>query len=207
MAKSQETFSKKEKEKKRRKKRQEKLERRQQRKLEKAEAGKKSFEDMIMYVDEFGNFTSTPPDPSKRTKIKAENIQLGVPSREHEPMEIIRRGVVKFFNHEKGYGFITDSKTKESLFVHINNINGEVTENDKVIFEVEMGQKGPNAVRVSIAPPEVKLPPKKEEPKTEGDAKDADAKNADATPEAESTETEAKAVKADDAEIKDNTNT
>lgn len=164
MAKSQETFSKKEKEKKRRKKRQEKLERREQRKLERAERGKKTFEEMITYVDEYGNFTDTPPDPSKRNKIKAEDIMLGVPPRDHTPMETVRKGIVKFFNGEKGYGFITDSQTKESLFVHINNVNFEIRENDKVIFEVEMGQKGPNAVRVSLAP---KDPPKvaKELPK------------------------------------------
>ena len=180
MAKSQETFSKKEKEKKRRKKKQDKLEKREQRKLEREERGKKTFEEMITYVDEYGNFTDTPPDPTKRNKIKAEDIMLGVPPRDHTPMETIRRGIVKFFNSEKGYGFITDSETKESLFVHINNVAQEIRENDKVIFEVEMGQKGPNAVRVSIAP---KDPPKvvKPEPKD--------------TPEDSTTETVKDAVK------------
>ena len=70
MAKSQQTFNKKEKEKKRLKKRQEKLERRAQRKLEKAERGKVAFEDMLSYVDENGNLTNTPPDPSKKKEIK-----------------------------------------------------------------------------------------------------------------------------------------
>ena len=68
MGRSQESFSKKEKEKKRRKKKQEKRERREQRKAEKEERGAVSFEDMLAYVDENGNLTSTPPDPSKKER-------------------------------------------------------------------------------------------------------------------------------------------
>lgn len=148
MAKSQETFSKKEKEKKRRKKKQDKRERREARKQAKEERGKLSFEDQISYVDEFGNLTSTPPDPAKKLKVKAEDIQLGVPTREHVPMEVERKGTVKFFKEDKGYGFIVDSQTKESIFVHINNVDGEIHEGNLVSFEIEMGPKGPNAVRV-----------------------------------------------------------
>lgn len=151
MAKSQETYNKKEKEKKRRKKRQEKLERRQQRKIEKADAGKKTFEDLIRYVDEDGNLTTTPPDPSKKKKIKAEDIPLGVPMNSSPQMDPIRKGQVKFFNDEKGYGFLVDSETKESIFVHINNTTADsLGENDKVTFEIEMGPKGPNAVNVKL---------------------------------------------------------
>ena len=150
MARSQETFNKKEKEKKRLKKRKDKLERKMQRKLEKAERGPRSFEDMLSYVDENGNLTSTPPDPSKKKKIKAEDIVLGVPPSEKIELDPIRKGKVKFFNVEKGYGFIIDSETEESIFVHMNNVDGHIGENDKVIFEIEMGPKGPNAVRVHI---------------------------------------------------------
>lgn len=164
MAKSQETFSKKEKEKKRRKKKQDKLDRREQRKMEKEDRGKLSFEDQIMYVDEFGNFTDTPPDPTKRIKIKAEDIRLGVPPRDNTPIDPIRTGIVKFFNNEKGYGFINDLETKESVFVHINNVNEPIGEGNRVKFEVEMGQKGANAVNVSIAPVE---PPKPKTPKVD----------------------------------------
>ena len=75
MAKSQQSFNKKEKEKKRRKKKKDKLERREQRKLEREEVGPKSFEDLIRYVDEDGNLTTTPPDPTKKKEeIKLENI-------------------------------------------------------------------------------------------------------------------------------------
>ena len=151
MAKSQQTFNKSEKEKKRRKKKQEKAERRQQRKLEKAEAGKLSFEDQIRYVDEDGNLTSTPPDPNKKKKvIKAEDIQLGVPSRESPTLDPVRNGRVNFFSTEKGFGFITDGDTRESVFVHINNTEEPIKEGDKVSYEVEMGPKGANAINVKI---------------------------------------------------------
>ena len=75
MARSQETFGKKEREKKRQKKREEKALRKEERKSN-ATGGK--FEDMIAYVDEFGQIVDTPPDPSKKTKIKAENINVGI---------------------------------------------------------------------------------------------------------------------------------
>ena len=152
MAKSQQSFNKKEKEKKRLKKKKEKLERREQRKLEKAENGPKTFEEMLSYVDEDGNLTSTPPDPSKKKKIKVEDIVLGVPPIDKSITEVIRKGQVKFFNDEKGFGFITDVETKESIFVHINNIVDaeSIQENDKVTFELEMGPKGPNAVNVKL---------------------------------------------------------
>ncbi|MCL4115907.1 UNVERIFIED_CONTAM: hypothetical protein GTU68_053530 [Idotea baltica] len=91
-------------------------------------------------------------------------------------METIRKGEVKFFNNEKGYGFINDLETKESVFVHINNIAEPISEGNLVIFEVEMGPKGANAINVKMAP---KDPPKKpkpaveakeEKPKEEGEA-------------------------------------
>ena len=150
MAKSQDSFNKKEKEKKRLKKRKEKLERREQRKIEREEGGTKTFEDLIRYVDEDGNLTTTPPDPNKKSKIKAEDIVIGVPTRSDIPEEVTRSGQVKFFNDEKGYGFIIDKANKDSIFVHINNLNEPIKENDKVTFEIEMGPKGPNAVNVKL---------------------------------------------------------
>ena len=149
MGKSQETFNKKEREKKRRKKKQDKLERREQRKADKADGTTKTFEDMISYIDENGNLSSTPPDPSKRKKIKAEDIILGA-SPKDSYVDPIRNGRVKFFNEEKGYGFIIDCETEESVFVHANNLESPVRENDLVRYEVQMGPKGPGAVNVSI---------------------------------------------------------
>lgn len=151
MAKSQQTFNKSEKEKKRRKKKQDKAEKREQRKAEKAEVGKLSFEDLIRYVDENGNLTTTPPDPTKKKKeIKASDIMLGVPDRESSKFDPVRNGRVNFFNDEKGFGFITDRDTRDSVFVHLNNTNGPIAEGDKVTYEVEMGPKGASAVNVTV---------------------------------------------------------
>lgn len=150
MGRSTETFSKKEKEKKRLKKQQDKIEKSEDRKAN-SDKGK-SLEDMMAYVDENGNITSTPPDPAKRKKNLVENIQIGVPKQEAlSPEDLIRNGTVTFFNESKGYGFIKDLQTQESIFVHINGLVDPVKENDKVTFETEKGQKGPNAVKVKKA--------------------------------------------------------
>lgn len=148
MAKSQATFSKKENEKKRLKKRNDKLEKREER-----QANKKSMslEDMMAYVDENGNITSTPPDPNRKKKvINSEDIQIGIARQEDIVDEDpIKKGTVTFFNESKGYGFIRNSETQESVFVHVNGLKTQIKEGDKVTFEVEKGQKGPTAVRVS----------------------------------------------------------
>jgi cold shock CspA family protein len=151
MAKSQQSFNKKEREKKKRKKRQEKLERREQRKLEKDAAPKKTFADQISYLDEDGNLTDTPPDPTKKKKvIKLEDIIISTPPTVDVVVEKVRKGIVKFFNDDKGYGFIVDSKTKDNIFVHINNCPGPLKEHDKVSFELEEGHKGIVAVDVKL---------------------------------------------------------
>lgn len=150
MARSQESYSKKEREKKRKKKNQEKRERREQRKLEKADGVTTSFEDMLSYVDEDGNLTDTPPDPSKRKKIKASDIVIGVPPKDDSIEETARQGFVKFFNDEKGYGFIIDSMTKESIFVHLNNLEEPVRQDNQVTFEIEKGPKGLSAINVKL---------------------------------------------------------
>lgn len=150
MAKSKETFNKKEKEKKRLKQRQEKREKMEERK---ANAGKtKSLDDMIAYIDENGNITSTPPDPKMRKVFNVEDIQIGVPKYEPEESDPIRQGVLSFFNTSKGFGFINDAQTGERLFVHMSQMLEPVNENDKVIFEVERGDRGLNAVNVKKAP-------------------------------------------------------
>jgi cold shock CspA family protein len=151
MGRSQETFSKKENEKKRQKKKQDKEQKKEERK---ASANKgQSLDEMMAYVDDNGNITSTPPDPTKKKKvIKQEDIQIGVSKQEAaDPADSIRKGTVAFFNDSKGYGFIKDHETQESVFVHVNGLVDTIKENDKVTFEVEMGPKGPNAVRVRLA--------------------------------------------------------
>ncbi len=147
MARSGETFGKKEKEKKRLKERQEKKEKMEERKAN-AKKGK-SLDYMMAYIDEDGNISSTPPDPRKKKVFNAEDMQIGVPK--HVPGEEedpIRTGLVAFFNVDKGFGFINDSITKERVFVHIKALTEPIRENDKVTFEVEMGPKGPTAINV-----------------------------------------------------------
>lgn len=60
----------------------------------------------------------------------------------------MQEGTVKFFNSEKGFGFITPDNSKKDVFVHVSGLIHEIIENDKVAFEVEEGKKGPHAVNV-----------------------------------------------------------
>ena len=143
------TWNKRERENKKQQERKQKEERRLERK-ENAKKGK-SLDEMMAYIDENGNISSTPPDPRKKTVINAEDIEIGVPKqRALNPEDLLRKGVITFFNHEKGYGFIKDIQTQESIFVHINSSADELKENNHVIFEVEKGPKGLNAVNVRI---------------------------------------------------------
>jgi cold shock CspA family protein len=148
MGKSQETFSKKEKEKKRLKKREDKEHKKEERSATSNKG--KGIEDMMAYVDEFGNITSTPPDPrKKKTIVRQEDIQIGISRQEDiDPADLIKKGTVTFFNTAKGYGFIKDHDTQESIFVHMNALEAPIKENDKVNFEVEKGPKGLNAINV-----------------------------------------------------------
>jgi CspA family cold shock protein len=65
----------------------------------------------------------------------------------------MKEGTIKFFNKLKGYGFIVPSDGSEDVFVHESGLLQEVTENDKVEFEVEQGKKGLNAVKVKRVEP------------------------------------------------------
>ena len=142
-----ETFSKKEKEKARQKKKKDKEEKREDRKAN-AQKGQ-NLSEMLAYVDENGNITSTPPDPRKKRVIDQEDIQIGVAKQEDMALQdAVRQGVVTFFNASKGYGFIRDLQTQESIFVHINGLVDAVGEQDKVTFEVTRTPKGLNAIDV-----------------------------------------------------------
>lgn len=144
------TSGKKEKEKQRAKQRQEKAEKMEERKAN-AKKGLK-LEDMMAYIDENGNISSTPPDPSKKKVFELEDMQIGVPRQEEGVEEDpIRLGKVSYFNESKGFGFIIDALSNERVFVHIKELTEPVYENDKVSFEIEHGPKGLNAVRVKKA--------------------------------------------------------
>jgi CspA family cold shock protein len=62
----------------------------------------------------------------------------------------MQKGTVKFFNGTKGFGFITPDSGEKDIFVHSSGLIDEIRENDKVQFEVESGQKGLNACKVTV---------------------------------------------------------
>ena len=146
MAKSQTSISKKEIENKKLQKRKEKEQRREERKAN-AKDGK-SLDDMMAYVDEYGNISSTPPDPTKVKSVKTDDIVIGVPRQLESKVASVRQGHVVFFNGSKGYGFIKDDDSGESIFVHNNDLTSPIKENDAVTFETQKGVKGLAAVRV-----------------------------------------------------------
>ncbi|PKP44763.1 MAG: DNA-binding protein [Bacteroidetes bacterium HGW-Bacteroidetes-13] len=146
MAKSQQSFGKKEKEKLRIKKRQDK----ELRKIDrKANAKGGGFENMIAYVDEYGQITDTPPDPSKKIIVDVESIEIGVPKRaKEEEVDPVKKGKIDYFNDSKGFGFIKENGTQEKYFVHASGMIDDLKEGEAVSFELERGMKGMNAVRV-----------------------------------------------------------
>jgi cold shock CspA family protein len=148
MAKSQQTWQKNEREKKKKKEKQDKAERKAERKQA---GGGKSLDDMMAYIDEFGNIVDSPPDPSKRTEVKLEDIVIGVPkATEADGAGAPRTGVVTFFNSGKGFGFIKDQVSGESVFVHINACLDPIEENSKVQFDTEKSPRGWQAVNVTL---------------------------------------------------------
>lgn len=62
------------------------------------------------------------------------------------------QGTVKFFNEKKGFGFISSPGQAKDVFVHFSGIDMPgfkvLAEGDNVVFEVEQGDKGPQAVGV-----------------------------------------------------------
>ena len=106
---------------------------------------------MLAYVDEHGRITNTPPDPTKRIEVNAEEIELGIPRREDVEESPDHMGRVDFFDTSKGFGFINEDGTRERFFVHVSGMIDEVKEGDKVIFEIERGPRGLNAAKVRKA--------------------------------------------------------
>jgi cold shock CspA family protein len=147
MTKSSQSFNKKEREKKLQQKRQDKEQKKEDRKANSSKG--KSIDEMMAYVDDHGNISSTPPTIRKNRSIEQEDIQISIPKQTMEDRaSTIRTGTVTFFNQSKGYGFIKDLQTQESIFVHTSELLQPIKEADKVTFEVENKPKGPNAVRV-----------------------------------------------------------
>ena len=149
MAKSQETFTKKEREKKRTKKQQDKRDKMNERKNNKEKG--KSLEDMMAYLDENGNLSDKPADPRKKKVYRPEDISVRVPKQEERLPEEPGTGTVTFFNEEKGFGFINDPETRMRIFFHVNDLEAPVKENTKVTFRVEQSPKGLVAKEITVA--------------------------------------------------------
>ena len=144
-----ETWNKKEREKKRQQGKKEKAAKKAERKENSADGN--NLDSMMAYLDEYGNITDQPMDPKRKIVNNVEDMVIG--ATKHEPeaaRDPIRKGTVTFFNGAKGFGFIQDADSQESVFVHINSLTEAIGENDKVIFEVEMGHKGLNAINVKL---------------------------------------------------------
>ena len=65
-------------------------------------------------------------------------------------MTTMKKGIVKFFNESKGFGFIKEEETQQDIFVHVSGLVDEIRENDNVEYSVEQGRKGLNAVDVRV---------------------------------------------------------
>ncbi len=67
----------------------------------------------------------------------------------------MKKGTFKWFNAQKGYGFITNESTGEDVFVHFSGIAGEgyksLEEGQNVTFDITEGNRGLQAVNVTVA--------------------------------------------------------
>jgi len=61
------------------------------------------------------------------------------------------QGTVKFYNAEKGFGFIVPDDGGKDIFVHSSGLVDDINEGDKVSYDVAEGKKGLNAVDVRVA--------------------------------------------------------
>lgn len=139
-----ETFNKKERNKKKLQKRKDKEQRREERRMDTSKTGK-SLDDMIAYVDEYGNFSDTPPDKRKTSTIKAEDIPIDIPREEPEDPDALPTGTISYFDAAKGYGFITGSKKQERIFVHQSQLADPsitLSTGDTVEYQAKKGPRG-----------------------------------------------------------------
>ena len=62
----------------------------------------------------------------------------------------MNKGIVKFYNETKGFGFIKEEGTEKEYFVHVSGLINKIKDNDEVTFDLQEGKKGINAVNVRI---------------------------------------------------------
>ena len=65
-------------------------------------------------------------------------------------MDTKTQGTVKFFNSEKGFGFIKHDDSNKETFVHVSGLINDIKEGDRVEFDLQEGKKGMNAVNVKL---------------------------------------------------------
>lgn len=140
------TSGKREREKQKEQKRKEKQRRKEQRQSE----GTSSFDDMLAYVDKNGVLhASLEEAQAVEEKIDASQIEVSTPKKE-EVEEVPLTGKVDFFNASRGFGFVKSNVDGEKYFFHISSAPENITEGDKVTFELERGARGMSAVRMTI---------------------------------------------------------
>ncbi len=61
------------------------------------------------------------------------------------------KGTVKFYNIDKGFGFIKEDGEANEYHVHISGLKHQITQGDAVTFDLEYGEKGKSAVNVELA--------------------------------------------------------
>ena len=121
----------------------------QRRKEDRKVNGGNSMDDMIAYVDANGNIVDTPPDlTAKKEDIDVNSIEISTPKKVEEDPTM--RGVVDYFNDDKGYGFIKDKNTPNKYFFHISNAPEEIKAGNAVTFELEQGKKDMVAVKIEF---------------------------------------------------------
>lgn len=130
------------------KKQSKRLEKQKKKETKRTEGKSTSFEDMIAYVDENGRITSTPPDMNKREDANTEDILISTPKKTEPDAEPVNKGRIEHFNSSKGYGFIKSLTATDKYFFHVSNISGNLKEGDVVVFELERGARGMNAVNI-----------------------------------------------------------
>lgn len=112
----------------------------------------KNLEELFAYVDEYGNLSSSPPDPSKKRTINADDIvfQSAPRTETADEAETARKGKVTYYSDAKGFGFITDSETSDRIFAHVSELLQPVKEGDMVTYFSQKNEKGFFATKVSI---------------------------------------------------------
>jgi len=146
MGRSQETFSKKEKEKARDKKRKDKEKKREDRKSNASKG--QALDTMLAYVDENGNITSTPPNPLRKQAVEVDDIVISVKRQENIADKADREGIVSLYTESKGYGFIKDLGSQQTIFFHKSELVDKINLDDKVSFQVETTPRGLSAISI-----------------------------------------------------------